>query len=106
MWLVKTCVWAFCVSVFGAKEKVRIYSPNMGMQSYVRVSVNCGTCKASGNNKEYPSQKMMRDVDGLVWKLMQKYVRDVDGLIWKLMQKYVRDVDGLIWKLTQTYVRC
>jgi hypothetical protein len=59
MWLVKTCVWGFCVSVFGAKEKASIYSPNMGMQSYVRVSVNCGTCKASENNKEYPSQKMM-----------------------------------------------
>jgi hypothetical protein len=24
----------------------------MGMQSYVRVSVDCGTCKASGNSKE------------------------------------------------------
>jgi hypothetical protein len=45
--------------MFEAKEKASISSPIMGMKSYVRVSVDCGTCKASGNNKEYPSQKMM-----------------------------------------------
>ncbi len=45
--------------MFEAKEKARISRPIMGMKSYVRVSVDYGTCKASGNNKEYPSQKMM-----------------------------------------------
>jgi hypothetical protein len=59
MWLVKTCVWGFCVSVFETKEKASINKPIMGMTSYVRVSVDYGTCKASGNNNEYPSHKMM-----------------------------------------------
>jgi hypothetical protein len=53
------CVGFFCVSVFEAKERASISSPIMGMNSYVRVSVDCGTCKASGDKKEYPSQKMM-----------------------------------------------
>jgi hypothetical protein len=57
MGLVKTCVWGFRVSVFEAKEKASISRPIMGMKSYVRVSVDYGTYKASGNNKEYPSQK-------------------------------------------------
>jgi hypothetical protein len=61
MWLVKTCVWGFRVSVFEAKEKASISRPIMGMKSYVRVSVDYGNNKeyTSGNNKEYPSQKMM-----------------------------------------------
>jgi hypothetical protein len=31
----------------------------------VRVSVDYGTCKASGNSKEYPSQKMMYPIQAL-----------------------------------------
>jgi hypothetical protein len=50
------CVGFLCIGVWGGRKAV-IYSPIMGMQSYVRVSVDRGTCKASGNNKEYPSQK-------------------------------------------------
>jgi hypothetical protein len=45
--------------VFGAKEKASISSPIIGVQAYVRVYVDCGKWKASGNNKEYPSPKMM-----------------------------------------------
>jgi hypothetical protein len=40
------CVWGFCVSVFRAKEKASINRSVMGMKSYVRVSVDHGTCKA------------------------------------------------------------
>ncbi len=51
------CVGFSCVSVFEAKEKASISRRIMEMKSYVRVSVGYGMCKASGNNKEYPSQK-------------------------------------------------
>jgi hypothetical protein len=53
------CVGFFVYPCFEAKEKASIGSPIMGMKSFVSVSVDCGTCKALGNNKEYPSQKMM-----------------------------------------------
>jgi hypothetical protein len=36
--------------VFKAKEKASINRPVMGMKSYVRVSVDYGTCKALGNH--------------------------------------------------------
>jgi hypothetical protein len=44
MWLVRTGVWGFCGSRFLKRNKKHAV---------------CGTCKASGNNKEYPSQKMI-----------------------------------------------
>jgi hypothetical protein len=48
MWLVKTCVWGFCVSVFKAKEKASINRPVMGMKSCVRVFWGCGSGSGGG----------------------------------------------------------
>jgi hypothetical protein len=56
MWLVKTCVWAFLLSVSEAELKAGDRNLNVCMQACVRVFVACGMCSTEGPNEEYPSQ--------------------------------------------------